>query len=122
MKKILIVDDKPEVRKLVSITLDGEDIEILEASNGNQALQVAGKECPNLMILDVMMPGGLDGYQVCKKIKADPKTRNIIVMLLTARGQEADKKAGTDSGADDYFVKPFSPRELLDKVYSVLKL
>jgi len=122
MKKILIVDDKPEVRSLISVTLDMGEFMLYEASSGAQALDIADEKHPDLIILDVMMPGGLDGYQTCEKLKAGEKTKDIIVILLTARGQEADKKRGAAAGADDYFIKPFSPRELLDKVYAVLKM
>lgn len=121
-KRVLIVDDKPEVRTLIEMTLDIGDFSFLQAENGLKAIDVARKEHPDLMILDVMMPGGMDGYQVCETLKADPKTKQILIILLTARGQEADKVRGAQVGADDYFVKPFSPRELLDKVYAVLKM
>ena len=122
MKKILIVDDKPEVRALISVTLDMGEFTLYETSSGSQALEVANDKHPDLIILDVMMPGGLDGYQTCEKLKSDEKTKDIIVILLTARGQETDKQRGGAAGADDYFIKPFSPRELLDKVYAVLKI
>jgi DNA-binding response OmpR family regulator len=121
-KKILIVDDKAEVRTLIEMTLDIGDFSFLQAENGQKAIEVARKELPDLMILDVMMPGGMDGYQVCETLKADANTKQILIILLTARGQEADKTRGTQVGANDYFVKPFSPRELLDKVYAVLKM
>ena len=121
-KKILIVDDKPEVRTLIEMTLDIGDFSFLQAENGLKAIELARKELPDMMILDVMMPGGLDGYQVCETLKKDQTTKHILIILLTARGQEADKVRGTQVGADDYFIKPFSPRELLDKVYAVLKM
>src|SRR5436190_18452961 len=113
-KKILIVDDKPEVRTLIEMTLDIGDFSFLQAENGLKAIDLAKKELPDLMILDVMMPGGLDGYQVCETLKKDPITKHILIILLTARGQEADKVRGAQVGADDYFIKPFSPRELFD--------
>lgn len=122
MKNILIADDKADVRALVQITLDVGDFTFIQVENGTQALEAARTQHPDLMILDVMMPGGMDGYQVCEAIKKDEKTKDILVLLLTARGQEFDKKRGKDAGADDYFVKPFSPRELLDKVYKLLNL
>jgi DNA-binding response OmpR family regulator len=122
MKKILIADDKADVRALVEITLDVGDFKFLQADSGVKALELARAELPDLIILDVMMPGGMDGYQVCEALKKDEKTKKILVLLLTARGQEFDKKKGKDTGADDYFVKPFSPRELLDKVYKLLNV
>ena len=93
-KKILIVDDKPEVRTLIEMTLDIGDFSFLQAENGLKAIDLAKKELPDLMILDVMMPGGLDGYQVCETLKKDPITKHILIILLTARGQEADKVRG----------------------------
>ncbi|HLX65040.1 MAG TPA: response regulator [Planctomycetota bacterium] len=122
LRKILIVDDKPEVRTLIEMTLDIGAFCFLQAADGNKAIELAQKELPDLMILDVMMPGGMDGYQVCELLKKDPKTKNIAIILLTARGQEHDKVRGTQAGADDYFIKPFSPRDLLHKVYDILDM
>jgi two-component system phosphate regulon response regulator PhoB len=121
MKKILIVDDQPEVRELVSVTLEIGPYKILTAENGNQALAVARAELPDLMLLDIQMPGGtLDGLDVCRALKSDPRTKHIHVIMLTAKGQDWDKQAGNNAGADDYFVKPFSPLELMNKVESVM--
>ena len=121
MKKILIVDDQPEVRELVSVTLEIGPYRILTAENGNQAMSVARAELPDLMLLDVQMPGGtLDGLEVCRALKSDPRTKNIHIIMLTAKGQDWDKQAGHNAGADDYFVKPFSPLELMNKVESVI--
>jgi two-component system phosphate regulon response regulator PhoB len=120
--KILIVDDKDELRSLISATLSTGDFEILEADNGKEALAVARAEHPKLMILDVAMAGDLDGLEVCRHLKGDPATKDIQIIMLTSFGQERDKQRGKEAGADDYFVKPFSPRELMDKVYAMLKL
>ncbi len=121
MKKILIVDDQPEVRELVSVTLEIGPYKILQAENGNQALAIAREQLPDLMLLDVQMPGGtLDGLEVCRALKSDPRTKNIYIMMLTAKGQDWDKQAGQNAGANDYFVKPFSPLELMNKVESVI--
>lgn len=121
MKKILVVDDQESVRELVSVTLEIGTCEILTAENGDEALKVARAEMPEIMLLDIQMPGGtLDGLEVCKLLKADPQTRGIHIIMLTAKGQEWDRRAGKDAGADDYFVKPFSPLELLNKVEAVL--
>lgn len=122
MKKILIADDKAEIRSLVEITLDLGEFEFFQADNGLAALEATRKVHPDLVILDVMMPGELDGYGVCDAIKKDPATQDIRVLMLTARGQEADQQQGSAAGADDYFIKPFSPRELLDKVCHVLNI
>jgi two-component system, OmpR family, phosphate regulon response regulator PhoB len=121
MKKILIVDDQPEVRELVSVTLEVGPYQILTAHNGSVAVEVARAELPDLMLLDVMMPGsGPDGLQVCEQLKHDPATRDIYIVMLTSKGQEHDRDAGFHNGADDYFIKPFSPLELIEKVEEVL--
>lgn len=122
MKKILVVDDKAGVRQLLTATLDGGDFEFIEADNGVAAINAARMHHPDLIILDVMMPGSMDGIQVCSTLKKDPKTSDITILMLTALGQDADKAKGYEAGADDYFVKPFSPRDLLDKVYGILKI
>lgn len=121
MKKILVVDDQPEVRELVAVTLEIGPYEILSAANGDQALAVARRELPDIILLDIQMPGGsLDGIGVCRALKSDPRTARIYIMMLTAKGQDWDRQAGYDAGADDYFVKPFSPLELMEKVEAVL--
>ena len=116
MNKILIVDDEEKVRKLVEVTLSVSDLEILHASSGEEALKIAREAVPDIMLLDIMMPGSLDGFEVCRLLKNDPDTNRIYIIMLTAKGQQADKKKGLVSGADDYFVKPFSPMELMEKI------
>ena len=120
MKRILIVDDEEKVRKLVEVTLSVGGLEILHAASGEEALTVARETRPNIILLDIMMPGGLDGFDVCKVLKEDPDTKDIYIIMLTAKGQEADRKRGLSLGADDYFVKPFSPMELMDKIDAIL--
>lgn len=120
MKKILIVDDQPEVVELVSVTLEIGPYQILTAENGEQALNLATKELPELMLLDIQMPGEFDGLEVCRQLKNDEATRGIHIVMLTAKGQDWDKEAGQDAGANDYFVKPFSPLELLNKVEEIM--
>ena len=114
--KALIVDDQPDIRKLIMLTMESEDFELHEADNGVDALHMARNLRPAVMLLDVMMPGGLDGYQVCEEIKMDPDLRNTMIILLTARGQRTDIERGQSVGCDAYLVKPFSPIELLDTV------
>jgi CheY-like chemotaxis protein len=116
MKKILIVDDEDKVRKLVEVTLSVGDVEIVHAATGKEALERAREVKPDIVLLDVMMPGQLDGYDVCRLLKQDPDTKDIYIIMLTAKGQKADKERGLALGADDYFVKPFSPMELMDKI------
>ncbi len=120
IKTILIVDDQPEVRELVSVTLEIGPYRILTAENGERALEIARAELPDLILLDIMMPDGPDGLEVCRHLKSDPRTSGIYIVMLTAKGQESDKEAGRRAGADDYFVKPFSPLELIYKVEEVL--
>ena len=121
MKKILIVDDQSEVRELVAVTLRIGDYQILQASSGDEALSIVRSELPDLILLDVMMPNSpMDGFEVCRQIKSDPATQHLYVVMLTARGQETDKEMGQQVGADDYFTKPFSPLQLMNKVEEVL--
>ena len=120
VKQILIVDDQPEVRELVSVTLEVEPYDILQAENGQQALDMATSHTPDLILLDVMMPNGMDGLEVCRRIKENPALCDIPVILLTARGQEADVEEGYAAGADEYFTKPFSPLDLITKVEQFL--
>jgi len=120
MKTILIVDDRPEVRELVATTLEIEDYRILEAGNGQEAVAVARREVPDLILMDVMMPGDIDGLEATRSLKQDPRTAGCVILMLTAKGQVYDRQAGKDAGADGYFVKPFSPLELLRKVEEIL--
>ncbi len=120
MKKILIVDDEEKVRKLVEVTLSIGELEILQASSGKEGLMKAREAMPDIILLDVMMPGRLDGIEVCRLLKKDPATKNIYIIMLTAKGQQADKKKGFAAGADEYFVKPFSPMNLMDKIDKIL--
>ena len=120
-KIILIVDDQSELRKLVRMTLDFGDYELHEAKDGQQALEVTKILQPDLVILDVMMPGKIDGYQVCEKLKKDNDKKIPYVILLTARGQKTDLEEGERVGADKYIVKPFSPLELIGSVENVFE-
>jgi DNA-binding response OmpR family regulator len=114
--RILIVEDQPDICKLIRMTLEFGDFEIHEAHDGESGLNMARAVQPTLMLLDVMMPGLLDGYQVCQRIKQDPTMARIKVIMLTARGQASDLAMGEAAGADAYLVKPFSPLELIDRV------
>lgn len=114
--RILIVEDQPDICKLIRMTLEFGDFEIHEANDGESGLNMARAIMPTVMLLDVMMPGLLDGYQVCTRIKQDPDLKKIQVVMLTARGQATDLAAGEAAGADAYLVKPFSPLELIDRV------
>ncbi len=120
MKKILVVDDQLEVRELVGVTLRSDDYQVIQAESGEKAVEVAMSEKPDLIIMDIMMPGGMDGLEATRALKNNPETKDSIIIMLTAKGQEADKEEGFKAGADDYFTKPFSPLELIRKVEEVL--
>ena len=121
MARILIVEDQPDIRKLIRMTLEFGHYEIHEAENGQEGWMRAQGLRPDLVLLDVMMPGELDGFQVCGKIKADPVLGpRTAVVMLTARGQRTDLEHGAKAGADGYLTKPFSPLELVDKVDELL--
>jgi CheY-like chemotaxis protein len=109
--KLLVADDEPSIRALVRVTLELDGHTILEASDGIEALASARGEHPRLVLLDIMMPG-LDGLQVCRTLKADPSTADIVVIMLTAQAQQRDRDRGVAAGADDYVTKPFSPLDL----------
>jgi two-component system phosphate regulon response regulator PhoB len=120
MKRVLIVEDQADIRKLIRMTLEFEDYEIHEASDGASGLRMARHLKPDLMLLDVMMPGELDGLQVCHHVKSDAQTQHIRVVLLTARGQARDREVGREAGADEYLVKPFSPLQLIETIERLL--
>ena len=115
-RKILIVEDQADLRKLVRMTVEFGDVEVHEAGDGVSGLGMAESLKPDIVLLDVMMPGELDGYQVCARIRKNPALKHTQVVLLTARGQQSDLEEGRKAGANAYLVKPFSPLELMDKV------
>ena len=110
--KLLIVDDQSDIRTLLRVTLGGR-YQLIEADNASSAWEIIHTERPDGVILDVMMPGEWDGYQLCEKIRKDPILSSVYVVLVTACGQHADIRRGKMVGADDYFIKPYSPLELL---------
>lgn len=114
MKKILIVDDHAQIRRLIRMTLEFEDYEIGEASDGESALQLAAAQQPDLMLLDVMMPGPIDGLELCKRLRLAFPASGLRIIMLSARGHAHDREAGLQAGADTYLVKPFSPLQLID--------
>ena len=122
VKKLLIVDDQPEIRELVRETLGVSLYTIFEADSGTKALEIAEKEKPDLIIMDIMMPGELDGLQTLKILRSRDETKNCRVIFLTARGQDADVRRGLESGALEYLIKPFSPIKLISKVESLLEV
>ena len=119
MPTILVVDDEPPILELVRYTLEDEQIRVLEAADGVQALQVAHAARPDLILLDVQMPR-LDGLEVCRRLRADTALGGTRIVMLTAAGQDADRARGLAAGADDYLTKPFSPLALFTLVRSLL--
>jgi len=119
-EKLLVVEDEEDILELVSYTLTKEGYEVLAVKTGEDGLQKARSEAPDLVVLDLMLPG-VDGLEVCRELKSEADTSQIAVVMLTARGEEADIVAGLELGADDYITKPFSPRVLLARVKAVLR-
>ncbi|MDQ1461229.1 MAG: two-component system, OmpR family, alkaline phosphatase synthesis response regulator PhoP [Actinomycetota bacterium] len=121
MSLICIVDDDPDVRELVEYKLVQNGHEVLSATNGRDALRLVPDTKPALLLLDVMMPG-LSGFDVLSQLRADPATTHLPIIMLTAKAQDADAERGFALGASDYMVKPFSPRELLNRINAQLML
>jgi len=118
--RILVVDDEPSILKLIRVNLERDGYEVETAADGKTALELAGRIRPDLVLLDVMLPG-LDGISVCRTLRNEPATRNIPIIMLSARGEEVDRVLGLEMGADDYITKPFSPRELLARIKARLR-
>jgi len=118
-ESVLIVDDEEDVIELVRYNLDRSGYRVEAANSGEEALAKARGKLPDLVILDLMLPG-MDGIEVCKKLKSDVKTEGVPILMLTAKGEEADIVAGLELGADDYVTKPFSPKVLMARVRRIL--
>lgn len=119
-EKILIVDDEEHILELLKFNIKNAGYEVVTANNGLDGVKIAKEEKPDLVLLDLMLPG-MDGYDVCKEIKKNKETSNTAIIMLTAKGEELDKILGLELGADDYMTKPFSIRELLARVKAVLR-
>lgn len=119
-ERILIVEDDKHISKLVKFNLEKADYECTVAISGEKALGILDDQPVDLMILDIMLPG-MDGFEICRTIKQKEKLKNIPIIMLTAKGEEVDRIVGLELGADDYMVKPFSPRELVLRVKAILK-
>lgn len=119
-KKILVVEDEPDIRKLVHYNLTQERFKVLEAEDGEKALKMIQREKPHLIILDLMLPG-LSGLELCRNLRQQPETARLPILMLTAKAGEADRVVGLEMGADDYLTKPFSPRELVARVKAILR-
>jgi len=119
-QKILVVEDEPDIRKLVQYNLAQERFKVLEAEDGEQALKIVQRDKPNLVILDLMLPG-LSGLELCKILRERPDTAQLPILMITAKAGEADRVVGLELGADDYLAKPFSPREMVARVRAILR-
>ena len=119
MAKILIAEDERDIRDLVAFTLRFAGHEVAAASNGEEAVQLAPKEKPDLILMDVRMPR-MTGYDACRVMKADPNLKDIPVVFLSAKGQESEIQTGLDVGAEEYLLKPFAPDQLTERVKAIL--
>lgn len=119
MAKILIAEDERDIRDLISFTLKFAGHEVIATSNGEEAVEAAQLEQPDLILMDVRMPR-MTGYEACQKIKTDPNLKDIPVVFLSAKGQEAEIRTGMEMGADEYLLKPFAPTELIERVRELL--
>ena len=119
-QRVLIVEDEPDIRELLVFHLEREGYQITKARSGVEAVRLAHTAPPDLVLLDLMLPE-MDGLEVCRRLRRDPVTQAIPIVMLTARGDEVDRVLGLELGADDYVVKPFSPRELVARIRAVLR-
>ena len=115
-KRVLIVDDQPELRKLIGLTLGHKDYEIIEAGTGPEALDALHRQAPHAVILDLLMPGDMSGHDVCHAIKMDERLATVPVLILTSSGNNEDRSEADRRGADDFMLKPFSPLDLISRV------
>ena len=118
--KILLVDDEPDILEILSFNLSNEGYQIFTAENGKEALDVADRQLPHLIILDVMMPI-MDGVETCERLRMDDRFKDTLIMFLSARGEDYSQVAAFESGADDYVTKPIKPRILISKVKAMLR-
>ncbi len=116
MAKVLVVEDHADIRKLIRMTLDFEGHDIHEAIDGESGLLAVRSLRPDVLLLDIMMPGDLDGYDVCRMLRAEPEFSSLPIVMLTAKGQASDVAKGMALGADAYILKPFNPDELVATV------
>ena len=120
-RPIMIVDDDPSVRDILKTILHSKGFDVIEAVNGFEALEKISLRKPKIIILDIMLPG-MNGFEICERLKLNPKTVNIPVLFLTCKGEASDLNRAMNLGAMDYFLKPFSPQQVLEKVLEILQL
>ena len=119
-KKVIVIEDEPDIQEIIVHNLLRDGYQVEATPNGERGLELVRRLDPDLVLLDLMLPG-LDGVEVCRRMKADPRTRAVSIIMVTARGEESDVVLGLGLGADDYVSKPFSPRELMERVKAVLR-
>ena len=119
MTAVLVADDDADIRDLVAFKLEQAGFDVITAEDGPAALSAAHAQLPDIAVLDISMPG-MSGLDVCRMLRADPTTAHMMIIMLTARAQENDVEGGFSAGADDYLIKPFSPRELTTRVQALL--
>lgn len=118
--KLLLVDDEPDILEFLGYNLKKEGYEVFTAQNGAKGIEIAKRERPDLILLDVMMPG-MDGIEVCENLRSSVETKNVLIAFLTARGEDYSQIAGFDAGADDYITKPIKPKVLVSRVNALLR-
>lgn len=118
-KKILVIEDDPATSRLVDYSLRHEGYQVITASNGLEGVRKALSESPDLIILDVMLPG-MDGFEICHRLRSEPTTANLPILMFSAKAQEIDKETGIKVGADDYLTKPAAPAEIVSRVEKLL--
>ena len=119
-RKIVVIEDEPDIQELIDYNLNREGFQVVVASTGDEGVRTAVREAPDLILLDLLLPG-LDGLEVCRKLKTDPVTQAIPIIMVSAKGEESDIVLGLGVGADDYITKPFRPKELIARVKAVLR-
>jgi twitching motility two-component system response regulator PilH len=120
MSTVLVVEDSPAQRAMISDLLKGSGLEVTMATDGVEALEQIVQACPDLVLLDIVMPR-MNGYEVCRRLKADPKTQNVPIVMCSSKGEEFDRYWGMKQGADAYIAKPFQPTELIGTVKQLLR-
>jgi CheY-like chemotaxis protein len=118
-RKVLVVDDEPHIVRLVSFALSNHGFDVIDAADGEEAIELARQEQPDIILMDVMMPV-MDGLEASRRLKGDPKTAAIPIVMLSAKSQQYEQEAGLEGGAERYIVKPFTPKELVGEVHAIL--
>ena len=119
-RKIVVIEDEPDILEAIAYNLEREGFRVVSATSGDEGMKTVVREAPDLLLLDLLLPG-LDGLEVCRRLKMDPVTQNIPIIMVSAKGEESDIVLGLGVGADDYVTKPFKPRELVARVRAVLR-